>query len=199
MDIAIPDVPKTAGVIQEMKQLLECNRVSTSLGNPVQNPVVNNEKLSCSPDSVLQSAGILRSSSSQEFDADLNIHKPSDSNCQASISSAVTEQIPVEHRTIGPQRQVSGSEILMGVVNHNQPLVDQPDRTKRERQENRFCEIDKDRIRATLKKRKREREMNNLVRNVNDSSEDAWIERELEAGIVSVAGSAAKKLLLRNL
>ncbi|XP_042425563.1 cyclin-T1-2-like [Zingiber officinale] len=187
------------GVIQEMRQLLECNRVSTSLRNPIQTPVVTNEKLSCSPDSVLKSAGILRRSSSQDSDADLNSHKPIDSNCQASVSSAVTEQISMEHQTTGPQRQVSGSKILVGAVDHNQHLVDQPEMTKREPSENRFCEIDKDRIRATLKKRKRERKMNNLVRTVIDSSEDAWIERELEVGIVSVAGSAAKKLLLHNL
>ena len=54
-----------------------------------------------------------------------------------------------------------------------------------------ICEIDKERIKAALKRR-REREATKVVV-AGDSSEDAWIEMELESGIEHVKTPVNKK------
>ncbi|XP_074584727.1 cyclin-T1-2-like isoform X2 [Curcuma longa] len=150
------------GAIQEMCQFLQCNRKSsgTSVGQPVRAPIAINEKqLSSSPDSVLRTTCISSNSSSQGSDADLNSHKHTDSDChiQASFSSSEKKQIYLECRK-GPQCHKTGTDIPTAAAKHNGASVDKQSMRKREHIQSMFGEIDKDRIRATYK-RKREREV----------------------------------------
>ncbi|XP_042385334.1 cyclin-T1-2-like isoform X2 [Zingiber officinale] len=150
------------GAIQEMCQLLQCNRKSsvTSFGQPVQAPVAINEKqFSSSPDSVLRTTCISSKSSSQNSDADLNSHKHTDSDChiQTNFSSSEKKKIYLECRT-GPQCHKTGTDIPTAAAKHNGTSVDKQSMRKREHIQSTFGEIDKDRIQATIK-RKREREV----------------------------------------
>lgn len=54
-----------------------------------------------------------------------------------------------------------------------------------------ISEIDKERIKAALKRRRQERQTAKLVS--ADSGEDSWIERELESGVELVQKPASKK------
>ncbi|KAG6516546.1 hypothetical protein ZIOFF_027011 [Zingiber officinale] len=150
------------GAIQEMCQLLQCNRKSsvTSFGQPVQAPVAINEKqFSSSPDSVLRTTCISSNSSSQDSNADLNSHKHTDLDChiQTNFSSSEKKKIYLECRT-GPQCHKTGTDIPTAAAKHNGTSVDKQSMRKREHIQSMFGEIDKDRIQATIK-RKREREV----------------------------------------
>ncbi|WOL01229.1 hypothetical protein Cni_G09943 [Canna indica] len=189
-------------VIQQMKQHLEFNRRSsvTPFEKPVQVPITAKKEVSSSPDSVLNRSQISGSSSSQEYDADLNCHKPMDSteNVRVTIFNAETEQSS-GYRTES-QCQMMSSEIPISISEHKDILERNVDQARAKRDQGRVClgKVDMDRIKATIKKRKREREMNGLLVTANDSSEDAWIERELEAGIVLEADSAVKRQMFRS-
>lgn len=146
-----------------MWQHLQCNGNSsiTSVGQPVQAPVAINERqLSSSPDSVLRTTRISGNSSSQDSETDLNSHKHADSDChiQSSFSSSEKKQIYLEGRT-GPQCHKTGIDIpTAAAAKHNGASVDKQSMRKREHIWSMFGEIDNDRIRATIK-RKREREV----------------------------------------
>ncbi|KAJ8493607.1 hypothetical protein OPV22_015328 [Ensete ventricosum] len=183
-------------VIQQMKLLLVYNRRCsvTPLEKPV--AVAANKEVSSSPDSVLDRPDSSRSTSSQESDIDHKSHKPKDSinHVVINIPNAAGEQNVVEDR-LEPQSQMRGFEIPIDVAEHNEMSgrnMDQA-RTKGDQSWGGLGKIDMDRIKSTIKKRKREKEMNKLAMMANDTSEDGWIERELEAGIELEAESAAKK------
>ncbi|RZR94991.1 hypothetical protein BHM03_00023758 [Ensete ventricosum] len=185
-----------AVVIQQMKLLLVYNRRCsvTPLEKPV--AVAANKEVSSSPDSVLDRPDSSRSTSSQESDIDHKSHKPKDSinHVVINIPNAAGEQNVVEDR-LEPQSQMRGFEIPIDVAEHNEMSgrnMDQA-RTKGDQSWGGLGKIDMDRIKSTIKKRKREKEMNKLAMMANDTSEDGWIERELEAGIELEAESAAKK------
>ncbi|XP_009413690.2 cyclin-T1-2 isoform X1 [Musa acuminata AAA Group] len=179
-------------VIQLMKQLLGFNR-RTSV---IQPSIATNKDVYSSPDSVLNRPESSRSSSIQEPDVDITTHKPVDSTDHdlTNISIAEKEKSSTECRT--EQRQTRVSENPIAVAEHNETLgrnvdraVSKPDHTRVG-----FGKIDMDRIKATIKKRKKEIELNKLAANV-DSTEDAWIERELEVGMELEAESAKKQKL----
>ncbi|XP_064977608.1 cyclin-T1-2-like isoform X3 [Musa acuminata AAA Group] len=179
-------------VIQQMKQLLGFNR-RTSV---IQPSIATNKDVYSSPDSVLNRPESSRSSSIQEPDVDITTHKPVDSTDHdlTNISIAEKEKSSTEYRT--EQRQTRVSENPIAVAEHNETLgrnvdraVSKPDHTRVG-----FGKIDMDRIKATIKKRKKEIELNKLAANV-DSTEDAWIERELEVGMELEAESAKKQKL----
>lgn len=158
-------------------------------------PIAANKEVSSSPDSVLDRPDSSRSSSSQESDIDHKSHKPKDSTNHVVINmpNAAGEQNLVEDR-LEPQSQMRGFEIPIDVADNEMSgrNMDQA-RTKGDQSWGGLGKVDMDRIKATIKKRKREKEMNKLARMANDTNEDAWIERELEAGIELEAESAAKK------
>ncbi|CAL9776882.1 unnamed protein product [Musa acuminata subsp. burmannicoides] len=177
-------------VIQQMKQLLGFNR-RTSV---IQLSIATNKDVYSSPDSVLNRPESSRSSSIQEPDVDITTHKPVDSTDHdlTNISIAEKEKSSTEYRTEQCQTRVSENPIT--VAEHNETLgrnvdraVSKPDHTRVG-----FGKIDMDRIKATIKKRKKEIELNKLAANV-DSTEDAWIERELEVGMELEAESAKKQ------
>nr|XP_018685268.1 PREDICTED: cyclin-T1-2-like isoform X2 [Musa acuminata subsp. malaccensis] len=179
-------------VIQLMKQLLGFNR-RTSV---IQPSIATNKDVYSSPDSVLNRPESSRSSSIQKPDVDITTHKPVDSTDHdlTNISIAEKEKSSTECRT--EQRQTRVSENPIAVAEHNETLgrnvdraVSKPDHTRVG-----FGKIDMDRIKATIKKRKKEIELNKLAANV-DSTEDAWIERELEVGMELEAESAKKQKL----
>ncbi|CAL9132241.1 unnamed protein product [Musa textilis] len=180
-------------VIQQMKQLLGFNR-RTSV---IQPSIATNKDVYSSPDSVLNRPESSRSSSIQEPDVDITTHKPVDATDHdlTNISIAEKEKSSTEYRT--EQRQTRVSENPIAVAEHNETLgrnvyraVSRPNHTRVG-----FGKVDMDRIKATIKKRKKEIQLKKLDANV-DFSEDAWIERELEVGMELEAESAKKQKLL---
>ncbi|URE24776.1 Cyclin, N-terminal domain [Musa troglodytarum] len=180
-------------VIQQMKQLLGFNR-RTSV---IQPSIATNKDVYSSPDSVLIRPESSRSSSIQEPDVDITTHKPVDATDHdlTNISIAEKEKSSTEYRT--EQRQTRVSENPIAVAEHNETLGRNVDRAVSRPNHTRvgFGKVDMDRIKATIKKRKKEIQLKKLDANV-DFSEDAWIERELEVGMELEAESAKKQKLL---
>ncbi|RRT39433.1 hypothetical protein B296_00041907 [Ensete ventricosum] len=105
------------------------------------------------------------------------------------ISIAEKEKSSTEYITV--QHKMRVTENPIAVAEHNETLgrnvgraVPKPGHTRIG-----FGKIDMDRIKATINKRKKEKELNKLATTV-DSSEDAWIERELEVGMELEAEAA---------
>lgn len=181
--------PLHAVVIHQMKPLLEFSRRSsvTPQEKPVQDPIAGKKEVSSSPDSVLNRTGSSSSSLCQETVVGPVSHKGVDScnHVLATVSNAEREQSAMERKT---ESQTS-CEIPTSVAEHN---VNQA-WTKQVQVTERLGKVDVDRIKTTIKKRKREREMRNLAVTINVSGEDDWIERELEAGIEIEDKSVSKK------
>ncbi|RZS20952.1 hypothetical protein BHM03_00053511 [Ensete ventricosum] len=121
-------------VIQQMKQLLGFNR-RTSV---IQPSIATNKDVYTSPDSVLNRPESFRSSSIQEPDVDKTTHKPMDS---------------------AKQHKMRVTENPIAVAEHNETLGRNVDRAVPKPGHTRigFGKIDMDRIKATIKKRKKEK------------------------------------------
>ncbi|KAJ8492391.1 hypothetical protein OPV22_014112 [Ensete ventricosum] len=142
-------------VIQQMKQLLGFNR-RTSV---IQPSIATNKDVYTSPDSVLNRPESFRSSSIQEPDVDKTTHKPMDSanHSLTNISIAEKEKSSTEYRT--EQHKMRVTENPIAVAEHNETLGRNVDRAVPKPGHTRigFGKIDMDRIKATIKKRKKEK------------------------------------------
>ncbi|KAJ6840910.1 uncharacterized protein M6B38_119310 [Iris pallida] len=142
---------------------------------PVKTPLLAKEDVSSSPDScVLSRPGSSVRSSSHEVEGEAQPSRPTDT---------------------GPQCEPTGSESPNGVVEHcgtGTKVLDQS-RSDPDHLKDGLHKIDLEKIKTLMKRRKRGREDNRKKEALDDSSEDAWIEKELECGIESAAKSLKKQ------
>jgi len=155
---------------------------------PLQSPIaaVAKEEASSSPDSCVMSGDrSSKRSPSCDLNEEASTVRPMDTNCQSS-----SKQNPEKG-----QCELRDPESPNGVVEDCPEIskgIEQA-RTEPDQGEHAPNKINVDRIKALMNMRKRSRENCKGIKSSDESGEDAWIERELEAGIELSAGYSGKR------
>ncbi|XP_072959966.1 cyclin-T1-2-like isoform X1 [Typha angustifolia] len=178
-------------VIQHMIELLGSRRkslVAHPQEKPIQTPLGANQQVYNSPDSVLCRTVSSMSSSTHDYNGQANTREPANSDDHNSSSSLKCG----ERSCLNGQPRESGSSFNISV--DGERFENYVDKEKTEPDiAGGVNKIDILRIKEMIKKRKGHREFNGHPMISDDSSEDVWIERELESGIALGAEPVDKK------
>jgi len=153
---------------------------------PVQSPIVAvaKEEASSSPDSCVLSGDVSSSGSpGGDLTEEASTVRPMDTNNQSFSKQNPKKEVDCELRD--PQRPNGVVEDCLEISEGIEQARTEPDQA--------LHKINVDRFKALMKTRKRNRESNKCIKVSDESSEDAWIERELEAGIELSAGYSVKQ------
>ncbi|XP_072980122.1 cyclin-T1-2-like [Typha angustifolia] len=183
--------------IQQMTELLGFKRKTVfahPLGKPIQAPSEAKQQTSGSPDSVLSRPDSLQSSSSHDLDVEARICGPVDSEKNFGSSWKDDGKHLCGDDTSGLECQPRDSENSTSTTadrrskQHVKETSTKPDQVG-----DKPAKVDIVRIKELIRKRKKHREVSKHMSPVDDSSEDAWIQRALEAGIALGDESVSKK------